>query len=115
MIHRQAALLVDRFHWNSYYGWIDTKYDPVTVEDFPEDAVHSGDTIYSWIQGRGLEAVSGHCKWFEKSPLQADKLLAGRLKAIAAALNERLSAAKNRDNGRMFFFMSPQGEIFKGF
>lgn len=47
--------------------FLDTKYHVGRGEDFDQDDPLRGDqVIYSWIQGRGLEALTDHARWLEK-------------------------------------------------
>ena len=48
-------------------GIIDTKLNLFTGQDFPtDDPIKGPATIYSWIQGRGLESLAVHCRWLQK-------------------------------------------------
>ena len=56
--------------WDSR-GLIDTKLDLMTGEDYlHDDVVRGHDAVYGWIQGRGLEALAGHCAWLRRSGLE---------------------------------------------
>jgi len=61
---------VDRFkRTKSTSGWMDMKFDPVNGEE--RDAsleYYRKDRVYGWIQGRGLESLTGHLRWLETLP-----------------------------------------------
>ena len=67
------AAIVSRFEAHIAQGrdypFVDTKLDLASGRDFPADnAVRGRDTIYGWIQGRGLEALAGHAAWLAEQP-----------------------------------------------
>jgi hypothetical protein len=62
-------LLAGRYESDPAYPFIDTKIDLLTGEDFPrQDRMRGKDAVYGWIQGRGLEAIAGHCLWMRRGP-----------------------------------------------
>ena len=64
IINEPVKIILDRYDKNPEYGWINTKFDLLTGEDFPlTDPVYGVDTIYSWIQGRALETLSENAIW----------------------------------------------------
>ena len=106
--------VVERFerHGGSY-PFVDTKLDLRTGRDHPAgDLVRGRDTIYGWIQGRGLEAVAGHALWAEADPRPPLRELAPRLRAMAAAVLGSVRRLRDRNEGHLFFFMSPDGSPF---
>jgi len=47
-------------------GWLNTKMDSRTLQDFgPDDGTKGPDFTYGWIQGRGLEALATHAAALE--------------------------------------------------
>ena len=49
------------------YRWIDLKLDALTGTDhFSIPGIRDKDHVYSWIQGRGLEAIATHVHWFSQ-------------------------------------------------
>lgn len=59
--------MIDRYAARPDYGWIDVKYDAITGKDFfDSDSPRGGAFVYSWIQGRGLEAIATHLRWFSR-------------------------------------------------
>ena len=66
IIFDTMQLLLDRRALRPDYGWIDLKLDAITgVDQFDICGVRDKDHVYSWIQGRGLEAVVTHIQWFD--------------------------------------------------
>ena len=65
IIFDTVELMLDRRALRPDYGWIDLKLDAITgVDQFDISGARDKDHIYSWIQGRGLEAVVTHIQWF---------------------------------------------------
>jgi len=56
--------ILERF--STDYPWIDMKYDIISKKDYNlDDETRGQNSIYSWIQGRGLESMALHADWFE--------------------------------------------------
>ena len=106
--------VVERFERHGgAYPFVDTKLDLRTGRDHPAgDLVRGRETIYGWIQGRGLEAVAGHALWAEADSRPQLRALAPRLRAMAAAVLDSLRRLRARNEGHLFFFMSPDGSPF---
>ena len=109
--------LVERFEAHlersHNYPFIDTKLDLQSGSNFPaNDPVRGHQTIYGWIQGRGLEALVGHIVWLEKHPQPACSKLASRLRAMAQVVLDSLRRLRAANNGHLFFFMKPDGTPF---
>ena len=65
IIESSLNLILNRYDQHPGYGYLDTKFDLLTQRDYfntqrAEDILRSGQTIYSWIQGRGLESLAEH-------------------------------------------------------
>ena len=106
--------VVERFERHGGgYPFVDTKLDLRTGRDHPAgDLVRGRETIYGWIQGRGLEAVAGHAVWAEADPRPRLQELAPRLRAMTAAVLDSVRRLRARNEGHLFFFMSPDGSPF---
>jgi hypothetical protein len=52
-----VRLIVRRNDMRPEYPYIDTKFNPNTGREFPEKTY---DIVYSWVLGRGSEALAGH-------------------------------------------------------
>ncbi len=62
-------LMLERYEQQPDYPFIDMKFNTVTGTDFsvpddPKKDVKSRNVVFGWIQGRALEALVGHVKWF---------------------------------------------------
>ncbi|MDD4818334.1 MAG: hypothetical protein PHI85_10230 [Victivallaceae bacterium] len=109
MIEVTLGAILDRFEADPDYGFIDTKLDLVTGENFddcpaPELAFRRREYIYSWIQGRGLEAMARHLEFL---PEYAPRLVP-LLKTLTASM-ERLRSR----TGRLWFVTDRDGNPLK--
>ncbi len=111
MLLSVMSLIVDRYEKDPRHPFIDTKINILMGLDFPEnDPVRGKKTIYGWIQGRGLEALAGHCFWIKQRGL--DEVLLSRLEALLVEVLWAQRKFRRQNNGRSSFFMSPEGEPF---
>ncbi len=105
------TVLADRYEKTTDYPFIDTKLDLLTGKDFStDDLVRGRPTIYGWIQGRGLEALAGHCSWMRRRGLNKDLLQ--RLETILKEVLQSIRDIRQRNQGHLSFFMTPKGEAF---
>ncbi len=106
--------IVDRYERNPDYGWIDTKIHLVSGRDFSEEELIRGPrTVYGWIQGRGLEALVGHARWF-RNHLQGPEIenLLQQMDCMIREILGRILSVRERNCGHVFFYMTPEGEPF---
>lgn len=90
---------------------IDTKLDLITGRDFDRhDPIRGQGAVYGWIQGRGLESLAGHGRWWEQRGTNDE--LASRMRPLAASVLATLRAYRARNNGHLTFFMTPEGAPF---
>lgn len=101
---------------NESYPFINTKFNIATGEDFPEDdPIRGRDVIYTWIQGRALEALAEHARWLQSGqncrtiPQPQREALSRQITALLGRIGERLEAARSLNDGRLPFMMSPSG------
>ena len=67
VVLENAAEIVRRYHCTPNYPFIDTKLNLITGEDFAtDDPIRGHRAIYGWIQGRGLESLAGHTRFFAR-------------------------------------------------
>ncbi|MEW6752170.1 MAG: AGE family epimerase/isomerase, partial [Candidatus Latescibacterota bacterium] len=112
MLLSVMTLLADRFERRADYPFIDTKLDLLTGRDFPEeDPVGGPGTVYGWIQGRGLEALAGHTLWLHRRGLGSELL--PRLGHMMEEVLGCLRRMRQRNGGRLAFFMNPEGVPFR--
>ena len=89
------------------YGYINTKFNIATGEDFfEEDSFRGKSHVYNWIQGRGLEAIAKHVLYFRGAG-QDD--IASKLHGMLSSVAERTEAARRMNGRRLPFVMSPEG------
>lgn len=110
IVIENISYIADRFERQPEYPWIDTKFDVITGRDFPEeDIIRSRNTVYSWIQGRGLESLVGHACWLKGLNKPEADHLAERLTNITRMVYEKLFYVWQLNNYHFFFYMSPEG------
>ncbi len=116
MILTVLTAIIDRFERHSDYPFLDTKLDIVTGEDFdcvPDEklAYRTKKYIYSWIQGRGLEALAGHYHYLADSGLSAAEQAdyARRIKQILQRIADAMEGLRQKLNGRMWFIINTDG------
>jgi len=91
-------------------GWVDTKVDAETGGRYgADDPVRGAGTVYSWIQGRALEAAAGHAAYLHASGDAGDAELARALDEAARRALARVRAARAANGGRLFFFLATEG------
>ncbi len=105
--------ILSRLERNADYPFLDTKLSLVTGKDFADDDLIRGrGVIYSWIQGRGLEALAGHDVWITRQPDLPDDLkrrFHERLGAAMATVACQMEAMREANDGRLYFMMDRQG------
>ncbi len=101
--------IADRY--DPAYPFVNTKLDLITGLDFPDnDPVRGKQAVYGWIQGRALEALSGHARWLDGPDHSG---LVGRLDAITRNVLDQLRRMRERNGGHLSFFMRPDGVPFR--
>jgi mannose/cellobiose epimerase-like protein (N-acyl-D-glucosamine 2-epimerase family) len=106
--------VLERFerHGGSY-PFVDTKLDLQTGQDFDSaDIVRGRDTIYGWIQGRGLESLAGHAQWAQRHHNNDIASLSPRLRAMEQIVLDSVQRLRAVNDGHLFFFMKPDGVPF---
>lgn len=91
-------------------GWLDTKIDLQRGEPSdPSDPLRGHGVVYGWAQGRALEALARHGRWWETFPQdQQARDLAQQTKLVLRALLGRLNVARSTF-GRLTFLMDHEG------
>lgn len=89
------------------YPFIDTKFSPVTGENFAEsDPLRGSDVIYTWIQGRGLEALAEHLRWLATVP--GSEELRAEIRHILRRVSDQMETLRRGEH--LSFFMTTKGE-----
>lgn len=95
------------------YPFIDTKLDIASGIDFAaDDPIRGPAVIYSWIQGRGLEALAEHGHWLSSGAGRSETQTRTLLEQIRTVLRytvASMEAARARNGGRLPFMMDAQG------
>lgn len=106
--------ILKRCESNPDYPFIDTKLSLIDGKDFPDDdAVRGKQTVYAWIQGRGLEALVGHDAWLSRTRNVAPDLvnnLRPRIANLISRVFEQTERMRQANGGRLFFMMSTDGK-----
>ncbi len=106
VIEPSIMRMLSRF--KAEYGFINTKFNIATEEDFfEEDSFRGKSHVYNWIQGRGLEAIAKHILYFRSI---GEKDTAERLYAMLSVVVKNTEAARSGNGGRLPFVMSPEGQ-----
>ncbi|HWP68195.1 MAG TPA: hypothetical protein VN437_02760, partial [Rectinemataceae bacterium] len=91
-------------------GWIDMKFDPADGKE--RDAsreFYRKDRVYGWIQGRGLESLTGHLRWIAAMPgyhiLEKEKLIS----TAESLYRNIMTVCFSSDRLDAYFVMGPQG------
>ncbi len=101
--------IVERSLRDPAYPWIDTKFSLADGRDFDEeDPIRGRDTVYAWIQGRGLEAVAEHLRFFEAGGY-LDERSAARYRRVLRTTADSVVAAREKGNGHLFFSLTGNG------
>ncbi|MFT5377084.1 MAG: mannose/cellobiose epimerase-like protein (N-acyl-D-glucosamine 2-epimerase family) [Candidatus Latescibacterota bacterium] len=104
--------IVQRYQRTPDYPFIDTKLDLITGRDFDDgDSIRGKEAIYGWIQGRGLESLAGHARFFAQRSAGAD--LVPALEVMLREILAQLRKMRQRNGGHLSFFMHPNGQPFR--
>lgn len=113
MLGSVMETLVQRFERNENYPFIDTKLSMYDGREFDDDPIRGRGVIYSWIQGRGLEALAGHLSWLQRSPVAESRKVhdfCSRLRYMLETVFDAMEQLRARNDGRLFFMMTPEGD-----
>jgi len=109
--------ILERYQVYPDYHFIDTKLDILTGKDFPEDNILFGrQTIFSWIQGRGLEALAGHYNWINIDVSNSQSFKEKYNESITTILKEVLDNTADiylSNGGHMPFMMNESGKAMQ--
>jgi len=109
--------ILERYQDHPDYHFIDTKLDIITGTDFPESNILFGrQTIFSWIQGRGLEALAGHYNWINTDNSNSKSFKEKYNESIATILKEVLDNTADiysLNGGHMPFMIDESGQAIQ--
>ncbi len=113
LVRNNFSFIINRFNNNPAYPWIDTKYNLIHRKNFaPNDPVRGLDTVYCWIQGRALEALSVYAKRLSYKKEQNAELIES-IHEILKTVTRNLKQARDKNGGRLYFTMNTDGDFFK--
>ncbi len=70
-------------------GFINTKQNPISLSDYDQnDGWRSPDILYGWIQGRGLEALVRHARFFADTEPDLSRRMMTTARSLYGALAE---------------------------
>ncbi len=111
IITENVRFIIERYSFSSDYPWIDTKYNIPGRYDYPDSDIIKGKSlIYSWIQGRGLEAISEILKHRKSLNLPLSDNEIRKAQALLKMLFDKMYELYKRNNGHFPFIMSVAGE-----
>ena len=114
IILSNLEIIVDRYLARPDYRWIDMKFSPVDGKDHFNDPAHGSESIYIWIQGRALEALTFSAMYLKShSDLEQTKPLLEKVEVVLRDLLDHICQVRKQNSGRLFFTMTPQGEPYK--
>jgi mannose/cellobiose epimerase-like protein (N-acyl-D-glucosamine 2-epimerase family) len=98
------------------YPFIDTKLNIITGENIyppaPGQDYNAKNIIFSWIQGRGMEALVGHAQWLDKEiPKNRERIK--KIRIILEKVTAKMEECRAKNNGRMFFIMNESGDFLE--
>lgn len=104
------SYLIKKYDFSYSYPWIDTKFDIMTGKLF-KDELRGKNTVYSWIQGRGLESIVSHIQFINQIMPSVENLeLTNRLHDIVENVLAVLIKSRKMNNGHLFFTLDPEGK-----
>lgn len=105
--------ILQRYERSGRY-FIDTKLDIISGRDFPlDDPIRGPNTIYTWIQGRGLEALAGHAGWVANDsllPSKSKQAIAAGIRSMVLEVSDQMEHLRALNHGRLSFMMSSRGD-----
>jgi mannose/cellobiose epimerase-like protein (N-acyl-D-glucosamine 2-epimerase family) len=108
--------IIARSEQDPHYPFIDTKLNIITGKNIyppaPGQDYNAKNIIFSWIQGRGMEALAGHAQWLEENiPKNQERIT--KIRAILEKLTAKMEECRAKNNGRMFFIMNENGNFLQ--
>ena len=108
--------IIARSEQDPGYPFIDTKLNIITGENiYPAETgqdYNAKNIIFSWIQGRGLEALAGHAQWLDENVPENKKRIM-KIRVILEKLSTKMEEIRAKNNGRMFFIMNEEGDFLQ--
>ncbi len=111
IIRENLLHIIERYEQNRDYPWIDTKFNVLTGENYPDsDLIRGRKAVYGWIQGRALESLAGHALWLrDNNDIPNAAQIYQRIGRILRPLLNTVRLTRERNKGHLYFLMSPDG------
>ncbi len=94
-----------------HHAFLNTKQDSITLRDYSDDDGWRGPKIlYGWIQGRGLEALVRHTRFFDRESPE----LAAQIQKAARLLYEALAELYGRYGHAYFSYDAQLNPVYPG-
>ena len=112
--------IIARSEEDPQYPFINTKLNIITGKNMypsaPGQDYNAKNIIFSWIQGRGLEALAGHAQWLRESAPEKleNQQRITKIRVILEKLTAKMEKCRAKNNGRMFFIMNEDGDFLRG-
>jgi len=108
--------IIARSEKDPNYPFIDTKINIINGENIyppaPGQDYNAKNIIFSWIQGRGMEALAGHAQWLEENASENQERIK-KIRSILEKLTNKMEKCRAKNNGRMFFIMNESGDFLQ--
>ncbi len=102
------------------YPFFNTKIDTISGENLHhfvgEIDLFGKETIYGWIQGRGLESIAKHYLWVSKVKILDEaekKYFRDYSLSLLREVSYKLNSFRKKNNSRLFFWMDQSGNAFR--
>lgn len=109
--------ILRRYEADPDYPFINTKIDLISGEDFSsDDRIKGKNTVYSWIQSRGLEALAVHACWIQNSKHLSKNIkneYATGITKLLAEVMEKMEKIRSLNNGHIPCMMTVEGKPLK--
>lgn len=109
VVHSVMAEVLRRSQRGS---WVDTKLDTIDGSELHLDGpvdLYGPPTVYAWIQGRAVEALALHARWFTG---RGEDGMAEACLALARRTATALETARAAAGGRLWFWLDQAGTPF---
>ncbi len=111
IIRENLRFIIERYKANDEYPWINTKVSLITRQDYSADDIFKGkEIVYSWIQGRGLEAISEILRKNSYFGTLVPEENVKQARSLLKSLLEQMYRVWKQNNRHFSFMMSSDGK-----
>jgi len=121
MLLNVLKVVLNRYDRDPHYHFIDTKLSVITGRDFDDSSeparnIRGKEIVYSWIQGRGLEALARHAEWLKQCrllPESEKKNYTQRITKLLRQVAARMEKIRRTNRGKLSFCFNRLGRPLK--